>query len=206
MLPSHSAETSSSKHFPGRTGLRLVCLLTALVTGLAGCAPGADLPPLAHADQASGPYRLGPGDQLQIITYDEAPLTGGFTVDDAGDVAMPLIGIIAATGLTPKELGASIAQKLREQRLLANPNVTVAVTKYRPIYILGEVTKPGEYPFEPGMTLLSAISVAGGFTYRGIQNYASVVRMTDDKVVESRITRQALIQPGDVITVFERSF
>ncbi|MGD0107136.1 MAG: polysaccharide biosynthesis/export family protein [Rhodopila sp.] len=184
----------------------MLCLFAAVASGLAGCAPGNDLPPLPQADQASGRYRLGPGDQLHIIIFGEDQLTGSFTVDDSGGVALPLIGIVSAPGLTPEELASKIAQRLRKQNLLADPNVTVSVTKYRPIYILGEVSKPGEYPFEPGMTLLSAVSVAGGFTYRGIQDYASVVRVIDDKVVESKVTRQTLIRPGDVITVFERHF
>jgi polysaccharide export outer membrane protein len=183
-----------------------LCLLAALASGLAGCEPGADLPPLPHADQVSGPYRLGPGDRLRIITYGEESLTGTFNVDDSGNVALPLIGAVQADGRTPEQLADDIAQKLRDQHQLANPDVTVSVTKYRPIYILGEVAKPGEYPFEPGMTLLSAVSVAGGFTYRGIQSYASVVRVIGKKAVESRITRQTLIKPGDVITIFERHF
>jgi polysaccharide export outer membrane protein len=182
------------------------CLVAAIVTSLAGCSSGSDIPPLPQADQVDGPYRLGAGDKLHIITFGEEQLTGSFDVNDSGGVAMPLIGIIPAQGLTSGELASRIAQKLREQNLLADPNITVSVTKYRPIYILGEVAKPGEYPFEPGMTLLSAVSVAGGFTYRGIQSYASVVRVTGNDAVESKITRQTLIKPGDVITIFERYF
>ena len=92
-------------------------------------------------------------------------MTGNFNVDDAGGVAMPLIGVVHASGLTPVQLGAKIEDELREKNLLSDPSVSVEVTKYRPIFILGEVTKPGEYPFQPGMTLLSVVSVAGGFTY-----------------------------------------
>jgi polysaccharide export outer membrane protein len=206
MLTGRFAETRFEPAFPARA-LRIVFyLFAAIAPCLVGCAPGSDLPPLPKADQSSGLYRLGPGDQLRIITFGEDPLTGPFSVDDSGSVAMPLIGVVPADGLTPGELAGEIAQKLRDQHLLADPNVTISVTKYRPIYILGEVAKPGEYPFEPGMTLLSAVSVAGGFTYRGIQNYASVVRITDEKADESKITRQTLIKPGDVITVFERHF
>ena len=200
-------KASFSSCFRRRPGLHLVlCLFAAMASALGGCAPGAGLPPLPHVDQVSGPYRLGPGDRLRVITFGEEPLSGAFNVDDSGNVPMPLIGIVHADGLTPEQFAGNIARKLRDQQLLANPNVTVSVTKYRPIYILGEVAKPGEYPFEPGMTLLSAVSVAGGFTYRGIQSYASVVRVTDKKATESKINRQTLIKPGDVITIFERHF
>ena len=184
----------------------LATVITLCITALTGCAPGADLPPLAQANDAVGAYRLGSGDQLRIITFAEEQLTGDFRVNDTGGVAMPLVGVIAATGLTPIELANRIEAQLRQQNLLSNPNVSVEVTTYRPVFILGEVTKPGEYPFHPGMTLLSTVSVAGGFTYRAIQDYASIVRSVDDKIIEGKVTRQTRIQPGDVISIFERNF
>jgi polysaccharide export outer membrane protein len=80
------------------------------------------------------------------------------------------------------------------------------VAEYRPIFILGEVAKPGQYPFQPGMTVLSAVAGAGGFTYRAVENRASVVRTEGEKAVEGQVTRQAYVEPGDVITIFERMF
>ena len=90
--------------------------------------------------------------------------------------------------------------------MLRKPSVSVEVATYRPIYVLGEVNKPGQYPYQPGMTVVSAAAVAGGFTYRAVEDYASVLRTTDGDSTEGKASRQALVQPGDVITVFERRF
>lgn len=190
----------------GRRAWFLAFMLAFTSTSFTACAPGSDLAPLQTPAGVADRYRLGSGDKLRIITFGQEQLTGDFNVDDGGEVSMPLIGVVHASGLTTGELAAKIESELREKKLLSDPSVSAEVTKYRPIFILGEVTKPGEYPFQPGMTLLSAVSVAGGFTYRGIQNYASVVRSTGDQVVEGKVDRQSLIRPGDVITIFERSF
>lgn len=184
----------------------LAVMLALVGMSLSSCTPGADLQPLPMMAGAEGGYRLGSGDKLRVITFGQEQLTGDFNVDDAGGVSMPLVGVVHASGLTPLELAAKIEDELRGKNLFVDPSVSVEVTKYRPIFLLGEVTRPGEYPFQPGMTLLSAVSVAGGFTYRGIQDYASIVRSAGDKVVEGKVGRQALIQPGDVITIFERRF
>ena len=80
------------------------------------------------------------------------------------------------------------------------------MTSYRPIFVLGEVSKPGQYPYQPGMTVVTAVAVAGGFTYRAVKDYASVVRTLDGVAVEGKAVRQGFVQPGDVITVFERRF
>jgi polysaccharide export outer membrane protein len=82
----------------------------------------------------------------------------------------------------------------------------VEITAYRPIFVLGEVSKPGQYPYQPGMTMVTAAAVAGGFTYRAVLDYASVVRTQDGVAVEAKALRQSFIQPGDVITIFERRF
>ena len=111
-----------------------------------------------------------------------------------------------ASGLTTTELQDVIAQALIKRNLFRNPSVSVEVTEYRPVYILGEVSKPGQYPYQNGMTVLSAVAIAGGFTYRAIDDYASIVRLEGDKAVEGRALRQTLVQPGDVVTIYERRF
>ena len=171
---------------------------------LAGCARGSHLPPLPAL--AGHEYRLWPGDTVRIITYGEDPLTGEFRVGDQGAVALPLTGSVRAAGRTPGELEDAIKAALKKGDLLRKPSVSVEVATYRPIYVLGEVNKPGQYPYQPGMTIVSAAAVAGGFTYRAVDDYASVVRVVDGESVEGKASRQALVQPGDVITVFERRF
>jgi polysaccharide export outer membrane protein len=84
--------------------------------------------------------------------------------------------------------------------------VAVEVSQYRPFYILGEVATPGQYPYRPRMTVLTAISIAGGFTYRAVEDYAGVTRDGGGGPAPYRAPLFALAEPGDVITVFERRF
>jgi polysaccharide export outer membrane protein len=184
--------------------VRRLLLMVAIAFLLSRCAPGRNLPALPAL--AGGDYRLGPGDMVRIITYGEDPLTGEFRVSEQGTVALPLAGGVKAAGRTPHELEAAIAATLKKGDMLKRPSVSVEVTTYRPIYVLGEVNKPGQYPYQPGMTVISAAAVAGGFTYRAIEAYASVVRTVGGDSVEGKASRQAFVQPGDVITVFERKF
>ncbi len=119
---------------------------------------------------------------------------------------MPLLGLIQAAGSSTGQLAAVIAQALQKNGLILQPSVAVEVTAYRPFYILGEVSRPGQYPFRPDMTVLTAISIAGGFTDRAVQGYVGVTRDTGSSPAQYRAPLFALAQPGDVITVFERKF
>ncbi len=195
-----------SKLFPaGVAPFRLSRFVGLALLALASCGgPGSDLPLLP----ATGPvdYSLGPGDQVRIITFGEDTLTGEFRVNDSGNIALPLVGAVHAAGLTSAGLGSAVAAALRAANLVREPSVAVEVIAYRPIYVLGEVNKPGQYSYQPGMTVVTAVAVAGGFTYRAIDDYAAIVRTIEGKAVESKATRQSYVQPGDAITVFERRF
>ncbi len=174
------------------------------LTLLAACAPGGNLPPLPRPESTA--YTLGPGDQVRVITFGEQTLTGQFNVEDSGNIAIPLLGPMHAAGMTTHQLADQIGQQLREKNLIRNPSVSVEILAYRPVFVLGEVSKPGEYPFRPGMTLLSLVALSGGFTYRAYEDSASVVRAENGKPMEGRVGRDALLQPGDVVTIFERNF
>lgn len=143
---------------------------------------------------------------LNIRIYDQSQLSGSYQVDDSGFITMPLLGPVAAAGHDTGTLTQSIASALQKNGLILHPAVAVEVSTYRPFYILGEVNTPGQYPFRPGMTALTAISIAGGFTYRGCQDYVGVTRNTGTNAAQYRAPTSALVQPGDVITVFERRF
>ncbi len=184
--------------------MRLLPFCCAVLWLLTGCAPGRDLPSLPAISASD--YRLGPGDVVRLITFGEEHLTGEFRVADSGVIAVPLLDGVQAAGLTPTQLEQSVAKALQRARLLRNPSVSAEVIAYRPIFVLGEVNKPGQYPYQPAMTVVTAVAVAGGFTYRAVQDYASVVRNTQGVAVEGKAARQAFVQPGDVITVFERRF
>lgn len=173
-----------------------------MLTGCGG--PGSRLPVLPEVSQGS--YVLGPGDQVRIIVFGEDNLTGEFRVNDSGNIALPLVGAVQAAGLTSSGLEAAVGAALRRDNLVRNPSVAVEVIAYRPIYVLGEVNKPGQYAYQPGMTVVTAVAVAGGFTYRAVEGYAAVVRTVDGTAVEGRASRQSFVRPGDVITVLERRF
>ncbi len=195
---------SASSAFPRLPILALAALLAA--AGLGGCGPlfGPELPPVPAT--AGGDYLLGRGDQIRIITFGEEQLTGEFRVNAAGEIALPLVGAVKAEGLTPKQLETAVAAALRRANLFKNPSVSVEVIAYRPIFILGEVARPGQYPYQPGMTVVTAVAVAGGYTYRGVQDRATIVRTLGSKAVEGAADRQTFVEPGDVITVPERHF
>jgi polysaccharide biosynthesis/export protein len=198
MVPDETAHGGPAKF------LRRVALIGFAVAALASCAPGGNLAPLP--DLRNSTYTLGVGDQVRVITVGGEQLTGDFRVNDAGDIAVPLLGAVQAAGLTTAQLEQRIAQGLQQKQLFRDPSVAVEVLAYRPIFILGEVNKPGQYPYQPGMTLLTAVSVGGGFTYRAVTDYASVVRTSGDQATEGRVGRQSFLLPGDVVTVYERIF
>lgn len=172
---------------------------------LAGCSDAWDrLAPLPDVNVSV--YTLGPGDQIRIIVFGEQQLTGEFRVDAAGEIALPLVGNVHAAGLTPRELDRAVSQALSRSKLYRDPSVSVEVVNYRPIFILGEVSRPGQYPYQPGMTAVTAVAIAGGFTYRAVTDKFSIVRSTNKATVEGAAVRETSVQPGDVVTIFERLF
>lgn len=184
----------------------MIALRAALLglLSLAACTPGADQPLLA--EYGNPDYRLGGGDQIRIIIFGEDQLTGDFRVDDRGRIALPLLGSVQAGGLTPQELDGRIGAELTKRNLLRNPSVSVEVLAYRPVFVLGEVARPGQYAYQPNMTMLTAVAVAGGFTYRSVQEYASVVRTANNRAEEGKVLPRSFIAPGDVVKVYERRF
>ena len=184
---------------------RIFAPLALAAAGLSACSGPGDLPALPPVP--TGQYILGPGDQVRIITFGAEQLTGQFKVGDSGDIALPLLGNVHAAGLTSQQLSQELTTGLVRTGMFKSPSVAVEVAAYRPIFVLGEVTKPGQYPYQPGMTVLTAIAIAGGFTYRAVTDSFSVVRtVAGGKTIEGIANRQTTLQPGDVITVYERHF
>ena len=178
--------------------------LLATLLGLAACGGPGSLPPIPPANEAD--YQLGPGDQVRLITFGDEQLTGEFRVKDDGNISLPLLGPTKAAGLTTTQLQNEVTKALIRHSLYRNPSVSVEVTTYRPVFVLGEVTRPGQYPYQPGMTVVSAVAVAGGFTYRAIEDEFGVVRNIQGKTVKGRAEPDSRVQPGDVINVYARSF
>jgi protein involved in polysaccharide export with SLBB domain len=156
--------------------------------------------------QPAGEFRLGSGDRIRINVFGADQISGEYQVDLSGGLAVPLAGTIPAIGLTPKELGDRIAARLREQHMMENAQVSIEVLATRPFYILGEVEKPGEYPFHAGLNIVSAVATAGGFRYRADQNYVLIRRGGQDEEVRVPFASAAPIFPGDIVRVPGRIF
>jgi protein involved in polysaccharide export with SLBB domain len=159
----------------------------------------------ATAIVADENYRLGAGDKMKITVYDEPDLTGEFLVDGSGEVQFPLIGQVHAAGLTVHEFVSSLAGTLAA-KYLRDPKVNVEIKNYRPFYIIGEVNKPGEYPFESGLNALDAVALAGGYTYRANHSDVYIRRYGSSDEKAEGFTSETKIYPGDVVRIPERIF
>jgi polysaccharide biosynthesis/export protein len=181
---------------------RVVLAALTFLLPLAGCSsPGSDLPPVPPPQDLSS-YHLGPGDNLEIRVLGANELNGRYIVQDDGTIRLLMIGKVPAAGLTSGALAQNIAEMLRAGRYITKPFVSVEITTYRPFYILGEVAKPGAYPYASGMRVLSAVADASGYTYRANQNFVVITR--DGK--EGKAGVLSSIQPDDIIRVPERYF
>ncbi len=158
----------------------------------------------ATSTKTSG-YILGTGDQLRVTVFDEADLSGQFEVDGSGNISMPLIGQVEAGGLSLPELEERIKLKLLDG-YLKKPQISIEVMNYRPFYILGEVNNPGSYPYVSGMTVLNAIALAGGYTYRAKTDKLFLTRDSDPAETKREVTEDTVVMPGDIIRVMERFF
>lgn len=164
----------------------------------------------AFASDAPGPrmegYRLGAGDKVRVIVYEQEKLSGEYAVDASGRIAMPLIEPVGASGLTTDELAEAIADVLR-QSLIRDPSIAVEVVAFRPFFILGEVRNPGQYPYVHGMSVTTAVAIAGGFTYRANKKSVEVTRLdARGAPVKTRAPIEAPLHPGDTVRVRERHF
>lgn len=183
--------------------MKTYCLLLLAVL-LGGCASNyGSLPKLAAVP--SGTYLLGPGDSLQVTVFGEADLSGPVRVNDSGAVSMPLIGPVQAAGLTVPELQHRLIELLNS-KAVKSPDVTVQINEYRPFFILGEVKNPGSYAYVPDMTVLTAVAIAGGYTFRASEDEVSVTRKSEGASREAQASRNSRVLPGDVVFVFERHF
>jgi protein involved in polysaccharide export with SLBB domain len=160
-------------------------------------------PPITPLSVAS---RIQAGDKLKIIVYGEDNLSGIYDVNPGGMVSMPLIGTIKATGRTISELERYIAARYGGGKFLQEPKVTVSVVEFQPFYVLGEAEHPGQFPFKTGLDVLTAITTAGGFTYRASRTSVFLRHAGEDVWREYSLATPIPIAPGDLIRVPERYF
>jgi polysaccharide export outer membrane protein len=207
-----------------RVSRSLVFFSLALMLASTGCmrrpAPdpiaNAEPPPVIMAPQAAAmpadamasaepPYLLDSGDKLRVVVFGQEGLSNSYAVDAAGNITMPLIGAVHAREHTPAALSTSIAAKLRNG-YIREPHVAVEIEAYRPFFILGEVTAPGQYPYVPNMTAETAIAIAGGFTPRADRKKVDVSRTAYGQMYRGKVPLPFPLRPGDTILVSERWF
>lgn len=185
-----------------------LALASLALAALAACSTG----PAMNQPQDVAPtgvgmnsYRLGAGDGIKVTVYDEPDLSGNFVVDGDGQITMSLIGQVEVGGLTLSEASNKLEVKLKDG-WLRDPKVTAELVKGRPYYILGEVNKPGEYPFVSGLTVMNAIASAGDFTYRADKNRILIKNADSPVEREVDLTPTTAVKPGDTIRIRERLF
>ena len=159
----------------------------------------------AMPEDSSGAYTLDSGDKLRVVVFGQDGLSASYAVDTSGSITMPLIGAVSARGHTPAQLQQAIAAKLR-QGYVREPHVAVEVEAYRPFFILGEVTLPGQYPYVANMTVETAVAIAGGYTPRAQKRRIEISRPVDGLATRQKVPPSYSVRPGDTIIISERWF
>ena len=150
-------------------------------------------------------YLLGPGDKLRISVFEEDDLSGEFSVAGNGKISFPLIGDVTASGRTVQEVQDTIVARLRDG-YVKDPRVSAEVLTFRPFFILGEVAKPGEYPYMDAMTVMNAIATAGGFTYRANHQVIFIKGVQDTLEHKVHLKGDLVLAPGDTVRIGARLF
>ena len=191
----------------------VVAALVVTLAGLAACGSrGTTRDRAAVAETAAvnsrdiaTEYRLGPGDKLKIVVFGHADVSGEFVLDSSGNVALPLVGQFRAGAYTVTELQDALQKTLNDQYIV-NPRVSIEVRNYRPFFILGEVNKPGSYPYVAGIDVIQAVALGGGYTRRARTSSVKVTRDTREGRVVLTLPPEAPVLPGDTLEVQRRLF
>ncbi len=183
-----------------RRSITALCVL--FLVALSGCAGRFRGDLYAVAPE---PYTVGTGDRLRIIVYGQDGLSNSYSVDSVGQISLPLVGFVNVNGMTLPGVERTVEARLRNG-YIREPRVSCEVEAYRPFFILGEVTTPGQYPFVNGMTVQNAVAIASGFTPRAYQGAATMTRNMGGQAVVGDVPINAPLRPGDTIVVRERFF
>jgi polysaccharide export outer membrane protein len=178
-------------------------MLLALI--LASCAAPGDYRPELLAAPPMNRYTLAAGDRLRVIVFGQDALSNSYAVDGSGHISMPLIGPVPVYGRDTAAVEREIAERLRAG-FVREPRVSVEVEAFRPFFVLGEVITAGQFPYVEGMTVRTAIAIAGGFNPRGFQAEVDITRVIDGVPITGRVPLDTLVLPGDTVTVRERIF
>jgi polysaccharide biosynthesis/export protein len=168
-------------------------------------APQPIMPQVVAMGPEEAGYALDSGDKLRVVVFGQDGLSASYSVDTSGSITMPLIGAVPARGRTPAQLQAAIGARLR-QGYVREPHVAVEVESYRPFFILGEVTLPGQYPYVANMTVETAVAIAGGYTPRAQKQRIELNRQINGLTEKQVVSPNYPVRPGDTIKVAERWF
>lgn len=182
----------------------VVFMMVSTSSGVAHAQAGSE-PAATAANAQAMDYLLGPGDKVRVTVYGEESLSGEFFVSGSGLMSLPLIGEIKVGGMTVGQFQTAVQDKLKDG-YLKDPRVSAEVLTFRPFYILGEVEKPGTYPYTSGLTVLNAVATAGGFTYRADKKSVYIKRNGDTSENKGELKPSTLVSPGDTIRIGERFF
>lgn len=164
------------------------------------------MPASAQQVNAVSTYKLGAGDVISIKVFGEEDLSREkIQVSDAGTVPYPVLGELRILGHTVGELERQVTEGLRG-RYLVNPRVSVTIEQYRPFFVNGQVASPGAFPFQPGLTVAKAISLAGGLKERASVNKMFLLREADPSRTRAKVDMNSEVRPGDVLTIEESFF
>jgi len=173
-------------------------LMAMTVLFIAGCA-SSHYPVLKDETPDLSAYTVKAGDEVSISVFGEPDLSGRFVIDETGMISFPLAGQVDLQGKTARKAEQAIRNILLGG-YLKNPQVSVAVLKYEPVSVMGEVSSPGRYNYEPNLTILKTIAASGGFSYRA--NEEDIVIIRNGKHYSA--TKEQKVMPGDIIIVKER--
>ena len=178
---------------------KLFALLLTL-TIAAGCSSGGQV----QADTSAADYAIASGDKIKLTIEGEKDFSGEFVVDGSGSVSAPSVGSVAVAGLSLHDAARAYGDKLRDAQILRDPKVTAEAVGVRPIFVLGEVNRPGQYAYASGMTVRSVVDLAQGYTYYAKQSGAEITRA--GRTVEVDADTEIKILPGDTVRIPKRIF
>lgn len=185
-----------------RPAMKIIAFACALLLSAGPCfAQGLTEIP-AEAPIVSNDYLLAAGDAIRVTVFNEPDLGAEQTLSASGEVSLPLIGDVNASGLTSAQLAAALEERF-SAGFLQNPHVSVAVLVYRPIYVTGEVARPGAFPYAADMSVARAVSTAGGYTRHASRARLYVTRAGAADAQEVSADAATALAPGDTVRVGE---
>lgn len=151
-------------------------------------------------------YRLGAGDKIRVVVLADPEFSGDYEVDASGNISARMIGRLSALGMTTAELEAALVQRYRSGGYLRDPKLSVELISMRPFFVMGEIARPGSYPYVAGLTVAQAVAIAGGYTRRASTSRMKIKRFGSPANTDEAVTEDTTVNPGDIIRVPERYF